>query len=116
MSRKNITLQGEFSDYKALPPVWDWRDKEWEKSSEPALSPNPVDNPLGSTFLLHHDKAIICAHFNRLAYGNHGGPHSDWGDPAQWTTTGSGHIRAVTIGDMLQSILRDFCFTKGRMQ
>ena len=27
-------LQGKFDDYKALPPVWDWRDESWLKSKE----------------------------------------------------------------------------------
>lgn len=109
-------LQGRFDDYKALPPIWDWRDENWSKSNEPNLSPRPHDNPLGSMFIQHKNSSIICSHFNRLAFGTNDGPHSDWGHPAQWMTAGAGYIHAVTIGDMLQSILRDFRFTKGRME
>ena len=108
-------LQGNFEDYKALPPIWDWRDETWLVSGEPQLSPQPENNPFGSMFIRHEDSSVICAPFNRWAYGAHDGPHSDWKEPAQWLTTGAGHIHAITIGDMLQAILRDFTFTKGRM-
>ena len=66
-------------------------------------------------FFRHGNRGIICAPFNRLAYNSHQGPHSDWGGPAQWMTAGPQYVHAVTIGDMLQSILRDFSFSKGRM-
>ena len=108
-------LQGRFNDYRALPPVWEWRDKSWSISNELNLSPNPIDNPFGSMFINHNQKGIICAPFNRLAYGVHDGPHNDWGNAAQWITAGQGYVYAVVIGDMLQLILRDFRFTNGRM-
>ena len=108
-------LQGQFDDYRALPPIWDWRDETWKRSSNLTLCPKPHDHPFGSTFIQHNNMGIICAPFNRLAYGTHDGPHPDWGDPAQWLTAGPGYIHAVTLGDMLQSILRDFLFTKGCM-
>ena len=66
-------------------------------------------------FIKHHGRGLICAPFNRLAYGIHNGPHSGWGNPAQWMTAGEGNVHAVRIGDMLNSILRDFRFSKGRM-
>ena len=109
-------LQGKFDDYRALPPIWEWCNETWAKSSDLTLCPNPHENPFGSTFIQHNNKGIICAPFNRLAYGTYGGPHQGWGDLAQWMTTETGHIHAVTIGDMLQSILRDFRFTRGRMR
>ena len=109
-------LQGNFVDYKELPPVWDWRNESWSANDGLHLSPNPHSSPLGSSmFIQHKRKSIICAPFNRLAYSTHDGPHSDWSNPAQWITVGRGSVHAVTIGDMLQSILRDFRFTKGRM-
>ena len=109
-------LQGNFDAYRALPPIWDWRDDSWSISSELSLSPSPENNPFTSMFLKHNNQSIICAPFNRLAYGIHEGPHKDWGDPAQWVTTGKGYVYAVTIGDMLQAVLRDFRFTNGRME
>ena len=115
-TNENFYLQGNFDDYKELPPVWDWRDESWSTNCGIHLSPSPQPTPFGSSMFIRHDsKAIICAPFNRLAYGTHGGPHPNWGNPAQWMTAGSGYVYAVTIGDMLQSILRDFSFSMGRM-
>ena len=57
----------------------------------------------------------MCAPFNRLAYGAHEGPHSDWGSLAQWMTAGEGYVHAVKLGDMLSAILRDFRLSSGRM-
>ena len=109
-------LQGSFDDYKELPPVWDWRDASWSQHEGLQLSPSPQSTPFGSSlFLRHKNRGIICAPFNRLAYESYEGPHSDWDDPVQWMTAGTGHVYAVTIGDMLQAVLRDFSFTKGRM-
>ena len=87
-----------------------WSQANLNSAQIPQRSPNG-----SSMFIRHNGLCVICAHFNRLAYGVKGGPHSDWGDPAQWTTAGKGYIHAVTIGDMLQSILRDFNYTEGRM-
>ena len=115
-SQEKFFLQGQFDQYKALPPVWDWRDANWSDSSRLYLSPKPENTPFGSSmFLVQNNKAIICAPFNRLAFNSHGGPHSDWGEPTQWMTAGNGYVYAVTIGDMLQAILRDFRCTKERM-
>ena len=109
-------LQGVFDDYKALPPIWEWRDEAWSSPGALRLSPNPGESPFGSPMFIRHGAgAIICAPFNRLAFGVHGGPHSDWENPAQWTTAGRGHVYAVTIGDMLNLIWRDFLHSKGRM-
>ena len=115
-SQERFFLQGQFDQYKALPPVWDWRDANWSDSGGLCLSPKGVNTPFGSSmFIVHKSKAVICAPFNRLAFGTHAGLHTDWGDPAQWMTAGHGHVHAVTIGDMLQSIVRDFYYTTERM-
>ena len=109
-------LQGSFDQYKELPPVWEWQDESWTESSSPRLSPERRDTPFGaSMFLPHRNEAIICAPFNRLAFDSHGGPHRDWGDPAQWRTPRDRWVHAVTIGDMLQAIVRDFRYTRVRM-
>ena len=109
-------LQGTFESYRALPPVWQWYDETWSTNEGLHLSPNPTTPPCGSSvFMNYNGRPVICAPFNRLAYNISGGPHSDWGGPAQWMTPRPGCVRAVTIGDMLQSIFRDFRFTRGRM-
>ncbi len=115
-TKQPFYLQAQCDDYKALPPAWDWRDENWAGAPATHLSPNSQSTPFGgSMFIERQGRAIICAPFNRLAYGTHNGPHSDWGDPAQWLTAGGAHVRATTLGDMLQAILRDFRFTTGRM-
>jgi hypothetical protein len=111
-------LQGGLAGYKAVPPAWEWQDATWSTGEGLHLSPRPrpESTPFGSSmFLPHNGRGLICAHFNRLAYGRYGGVHSDWGSEAQWTTAGQSYVRATTIGDMLQSILRDFRLTSGRM-
>ena len=110
-------LQGSFDDYKELPPIWDWCDESWSNTGALHLSPRVDNSPFGSSmFIQHNSRGIICAPFNRLAYATHDGPHSNWGDAAQWMTAGPGYVYAVTIGDMLQLILRDFSLSKGRME
>ena len=110
-------LQGTFAGYRALPPIWEWYDKDWTSTADLHLSPHPGPSPCGSSMFIQHDgRGLICAPFNRLAYGIQNGPHSDWGNPAQWMTAGQGYVHAVTIGDMLNSILRDFRFSDGRMR
>lgn len=109
-------LQGTFGDYRAYPPIWEWYDENWTSTEELHLSPHPGASPFGSMFIQHRGRGLICAPFNRLAYGLHDGPHSDWGNPAQWMTAGQGYVHAVTIGDMLNSILRDFRYSEGRMR
>ena len=110
-------LQGTFGDYRAYPPIWEWYDESWTTTEDLHLGPHPGDSPFGSSmFIQHNARGLICAPFNRLAYGDHNGPHSDWGNPAQWMTAGQGYVHAVTIGDMLNLILRDFRYSKGRMR
>lgn len=115
-TREKFFLQACFDQYKELPPVWDWRDESWKDSSHPNLSPERKDTSFGpSMFLPHQNQAIICVPFNRLAFSAHDGPHRDWGDPAQWMTPRPPWVHAVTIGDMLQAVVRDFRYTKARM-
>ena len=109
-------LHGGLAGYRAVPPAWEWQDATWSTGDGLHLSPRPESTPFGSSmFLSHNGRGLICAHFNRLAYGRYGGLHPEWGSEAQWMTAGQSFVRATTIGDMLQSILRDFRFTKGRM-
>ena len=110
-------LQGTFRDYRAYPPIWEWYDESWSSTEGLHLSPKPGHSSFGSSmFIKHGGRGLICAPFNLLAYGVHNGPHSEWGNPAQWMTAGKNYVHAVTIGDMLNSILRDFRYSIGRMR
>ena len=119
-TNEKFYLQGTFEDYRAHPPLWQWFDASWSSTDALHLSPQDAGNrPAalgGSMFINHNGKGLICAPFNRLAYGAHEGPHSDWGSLAQWMTAGEGYVHAVKLGDMLSSILRDFRLSSGRMQ
>ena len=115
---ESFYLQGVFDNYRAYPPIWEWYDESWSSTEGIHLSPKPSSRPtwLGnSMFINHNGKGLICAPFNQLAYGAHNGPHSEWGNLAQWMTAGDGCVHAVKIGDMLSAILRDFRLSSDRM-
>jgi hypothetical protein len=83
------------------PPAW-WCG---ETGNAPTEYPRPTATPRlgmpdGSIF---HGKPCICAPWNRLAYGIHGGPHPDWA-MSSWKTAGDGYTQAHTIADMLSSL------------
>ena len=88
------------------PPAWwcggDGMSVTTEKADypRPALAP-PPGLPNGSIF---HANPVICAPWNRLAYGVHGGPHSDWPALAAWKTYGAGSTQAHAIPDMLSAL------------
>ena len=115
-SGEKFFLQGRFDGYKELPPAWEWCDPDWSNLGNRRLSPEAGQTPYGSSmFLDMSGKAIICAPFNRLAFSAYGGPHKGWGELSHWMDAGDGYVYAVTIGDMLHSIERDFLCTSGRM-
>ena len=119
-TNEEFNLHCTFEDYRAHPPLWQWLDANWSSTDELHLSPQPAGDRSaslgGSMFINHNRKGLTCAHFNRMAYGAHGGPHSDWGSLAQWMTAGGDYVHVVKLGDMLSSILREFRYPSGRMQ
>lgn len=115
-SGERFFLQGLFDTYKALPPEWAWCDSDWSGGGNRSLSPESAPTPYGSSMFLNHGgRAVICAHFNRLAFNAYDGPHGDWGELSHWMSASQGHVYAVTIADMLNSIVRDFQCATGRM-
>jgi hypothetical protein len=109
-------LRGTFGEYRALPPQWTFTDEKGQATGRLADSPKGVQTRFGaSIFISHKQAAVICVPFNRLAYTDQGGPHADWGGPANWLNAGPGQVHAETVGDMLQAILRDFLYTRERM-
>src|SRR5690606_221291 len=101
-----------FDNYRAVAPAWTFTDSGWVAPPAQQLFPRPSIGPGASIF---HSNAVICVPFNRLAFAQHGGPHGDWGTPANWIEAGNGYVHAETVGDMLQVIWRDFTPTSGRM-
>lgn len=113
--------------YPAVPPAW-WcgpvparpTDTAWTsvevatvasvKSHYPAAGTGGSGAPSGSIF---HPQPVICAPWNRLAYGDDGGPHDDWGALTQWRNAGAGSTQAHTIPDMLNTLSLHLRFSPG---
>jgi hypothetical protein len=106
-------LRGRFEGYPAHPPEWTFCSSDWDESGKKRFFPAPNGTPFSGSVM--HSNGLICAHFNRLAFDEHGGPHGDWGGPAQWITPKNDTIYADTIGDMLKAIQRDLNYSQGRM-
>jgi hypothetical protein len=117
-TQQKFFLRGLFDDYKELPPALTFCTPDWECGDDRSHFPKPQQGGRfgASIFINHRGRPVICVPFNRLAYSQNGGPHGDWGDPAQWQTAAAGQAHATTIGDMLQLIFRDLNLTNGRME
>lgn len=97
-------LKGQFDEYRMLPPRLRFCGKAWDGETDPRNYPK-VQRPSRSPLCIMGGAGpVICAPFNRLAYVEFQGPHSDWGGPAAWQSVNTGVIRAVHIGDMLQAL------------
>ncbi len=116
-TRETFYLLGRFDNYREEPPAWLFCDERWAGITGRSFFPHPHNATIGSTFLNNSpNPPVICAPFNRLAYSEHAGPHSNWGGAAQWITPKGRAVYAVAIGDMLQAIRRDLVASKGRME
>lgn len=102
-------LVGSFEDYRVMPPRWRFVDPRNGVDVGSAAYPRP----LGSSIL--HGNGLLCAHWNRLAYHEEGGPHNDWGGLEKWQNPPAGTSIALTIPDMLQRIVREVAASSGRM-
>lgn len=108
-----FTLVGRFDGYRARPPAWNFRDPDTGELGTAAAFPSRDRTPWGSA--IFHQKPVICVPFNRLAYKECGGPHSNWGPTTGWLQAAPERAHATTVGEMLQIVLRDLRYTKGRM-
>ncbi|OBK22992.1 hypothetical protein [Mycobacterium asiaticum] len=100
ITRAPIVFHAALQDYPVLPPAWTCRDRNGAVSA--AAFPLPGSGSgLSSIF---HGALVICAPWNRLAYGAHGGPHRDWTDLTAWKGIGGNVSQAHTLGDMLATI------------
>lgn len=108
-----LVLVGEFDDYPMLAPAWRFVDETGASPTSAWPAPRNVPE-LSSMFINGSRGPVICAHFNRLAYGEHGGPHGDWGAVARWREIDTG-IQAATLGDMLSAINRHLSISPGML-
>jgi hypothetical protein len=110
--KEQYRLIGTFPDYRVMPPEWRFVDPRNEAEIGRPAYPHPGPFPNGSIL---HTNGVICAPWNRLAYGDRGGPHTDWQDAASWQTTAPGSTRALTIPDMLGRIRAEVGVSPQRM-
>lgn len=111
-------LEGRLEDYKTLPPIWHFVHPETAAEIGAGAFPAAPQTPLGgSSIIIAHGTrgAVICAHFNRLAFAEQGGPHADWGELSSWQNVNTGHTVATTLGDMLERINIEVKASPGRM-
>jgi hypothetical protein len=112
-------LEGRFEDYPTLPPAWRFlHPQSGERVGAPAY-PQPANpHPRGTALVIVSgvEGIVICAHFNRLAFAELGGPHNDWGPLANWRNPGTApYTYAETIGDMIARIALEVRESAGRM-
>lgn len=107
-------LRGRMEGYRVVPPAWDFGDKKWHSADVKQNYPQPAQVP-GVSSSIFHTQPVICAPFNRLAYKDHGGPHSDWGGPERWLDVNRTLVRAETLADMLDVVHRDLLYSPGRL-
>jgi hypothetical protein len=109
-------LRGHFDSYRELPPRWSFTDAEYFEERAVHLYPRLAKSPFGSSmFIVHKHAGVICAPFNRFAYGSHGGPHGSW-IASQWLAAGApDQVRAHTLGDMLVRLRTEFQLSRGRL-
>jgi len=112
-------LEGRFDDYPTLPPSWRFLHPRTGKRIGRAAYPRPASpHPRGTALVIQSgtEGAVVCAHFNRLAFAEQGGPHGDWGSLAEWRTPGrAAYTFAETIGDMVARIALEVADSAGRM-
>jgi hypothetical protein len=102
-------LEGLFDDYRTLPPVWRFLDPRDGQDVGPAGYPRP----LGASVL--HSQGLVCAHFSRLAYAEHGGPHGNWNSTEAWQQPVEGTV-AMHMAAMLARLIWEVRYNSaGRM-
>jgi hypothetical protein len=110
-------LEGRFDDYRVLPPEWLFLHPDSVEEVGAAAFPAQPPTPLGGSSIFLPDSrfgAVICAHFSRRAFGQ-GAPHSDW-DAGGWESIETGHVMALSVGDMLARIAVEVRLSPHRME
>lgn len=96
----HLHLSAELSGYQAVPPAWSFVDPS---SGVPSPTRFPAAGTVAGKSSIFHPSLVICAPFNRLAYAEHGGPHTNWSGPSSWRGV-TGYVMATTIPAMLAVI------------
>jgi hypothetical protein len=90
-----ITITADLTGYRAVPPAW------------------TITGPDGTFPTAGQIPGVPGSIWNRLAYGEHGGPHADWGGQTSWTSVGAGYTKGDTLGDMLSQIALHLAVSPG---
>lgn len=106
-----MLLSGKFDGYRGLPPEWVFLDP---RSRQMTIHAWPKAGAIPRRSSIFHSFGVICAHWNRLAYKQFNGPHSDWGDLSGWADMRVGG-HAENICEMLSAINVHLAVSPGRM-
>lgn len=101
-----VQIRGDLVGYRAVAPAWTVFCPDTDGRFPTAGN---LPNGKGSMF---HGSGVICTHFNRLAYGVHGGPHKNWGGPGAWLDIRE-QVYATTLGEMLKQIVVHLKYSPG---
>ncbi len=106
---------GRFDDYRELPPRWTFAALDGTGEGVPRNYPRVRRPKRAALCMLYQGRPVICAPFNRLAYQELQGPHSDWGGPAGWLSVNTGSICATHVADMLAALQVEVDASDGRL-
>ncbi len=111
-------LEGTFEEYPTLPPAWRFLHPVTGEQIGRAAYPAPAQpHRRGSPLIIDSgtEGVVICAHFNRLAFVDEGGPHGDWGPLANWRNQPpKPYTFADNIADMASRIAVEVSDSAGR--
>lgn len=104
---EQFELEVSMQDYRALPPIFEFiRSTTGERGTLRCY-------PKGGRGYFH-PKPLLCTPWNRKAYRELGGPHSDWG-LSQWQSYRRNHVRLGDMLSLIQELLNEESTYQGRM-
>jgi hypothetical protein len=95
-----LRLTAEVEGYPLHPPAWRFWKVDEQSQAVPAFPSKR--GKVGRAGSIFHPSRVICAPFNRLAYGTHQNLHPEWG-MSEWKDV-RGVARATTLTEMLALI------------
>ena len=111
--RYPLLIVGTFEGYRAVPPSWHFVDSETGEATPRSF---PRAGPVnGQSSIFHESLQIICAQWSRLAYGEHSGPHGNWGPETGWLGVREGN-HAENVAEMLSVMRLHLNTSPGRLE
>lgn len=101
-------LEVSLDDYRAMPPLFEFVHAVTHERGSRRCYPKG-----GRGYF--HSHPVVCAPWNRKAYGELGGPHPDW-SMVNWTTQRPNHTRLGDMLVLLQELIDDPDSYGGRME